>query len=56
MPWPLETQIKSGVIGSNQFFRNVLVQDFLHGQGDYDFVATPFNPEFHQYAGLVSWT
>ena len=24
---------------SNQFVRNVLVEDFLHGQGDDDFVA-----------------
>jgi hypothetical protein len=32
---------------SRQFLRNVLVEDFLHGQGDDDFVAAleeRFNP------------
>jgi len=34
----MERQIQSGV-QSHQFLRNVLVEDFLHGQGDDDFVA-----------------
>jgi hypothetical protein len=35
----METQIKIGVIGSHQLLGDVLVEDFLHGQGDDDFVA-----------------
>jgi hypothetical protein len=38
-PLPTETQTKSGALCSRQFLGNVLVEDFLHGQGDDDFVA-----------------
>jgi hypothetical protein len=33
------TQIKSVLIFSHQLLRNTFVEDFLHGQGDDDFVA-----------------
>ena len=39
MPQPVESQIKSGVICLCQLLRNVLVEDFLHGQGHDAFVA-----------------
>ena len=35
----MRVQFKCGVICSRQLLRNVLVEDFLHGQGDDDFVA-----------------
>jgi hypothetical protein len=34
-------QIKSSDICSRQLLRNVLVEDFLHGQGHDDLVANP---------------
>ena len=32
-------QAQTNVDGSHQFLRNLLVEDFLHRQGDDDFVA-----------------